>query len=452
MKKTTTKLNFLILFLLFIYSCSGGGGADSSSLGTVEPSVFPEHPLIWEIVSPSSVNMNEAKLNTAFDYAFADGTFTQSAIVIKDGKLVHERYRGILEGETTSIANSTTLDAETLQFLFGDRDQQSLSTSWSSAKSFTSFLIGIAESQGLISSINDSASIYITEWANDERSTITIKNILDMRSGLEPMCFDFFNQDLRVCQNQLDSGSGGDIVYSDDQLSGCINRNLAESGTIQPWYSATETYNRGDFKYSNCDTMVLGEIIFRATGQDVQTFAGYQLFSKINIDAFWWKDFVATGQSNGNLLAYCCLDSNARDYAKFGYMFLLGGIWEGDALSYNSYVNKIRDLEYYGLQFWKLCAKTPDFYGNCPDNSFIHSTIGFDGQYIMIDFSRNIVVVRNSLYAPILNLSNERKMRLIPSNLDSSNWILTLPRASGAGINSTFNASVFYDLVTQAIE
>ena len=61
--------------------------------------------------------MNEVKLNTAFNYAFADGTFTQSAIVIKDGKLVHERYRGILEGEINSIASSTTLDAATLQFL-----------------------------------------------------------------------------------------------------------------------------------------------------------------------------------------------------------------------------------------------------------------------------------------------------------------------------------------------
>ena len=450
MNKIVIRLNILTLSLLFIYSCSGGSNSISPEI--VEPSSSPEHPLIWEVVTPSSVNMNEVKLSSAFDYAFADGTFTQSAVVIKDGKLVYERYRGILDGESNAIANTTTLDVATLQFLFGERDQESLSSSWSSAKSFTSFLIGIAESQGLISSINDSASIYITEWANDARSEITIKNILDMRSGLEPMCFDFTNQELRVCQSQLDSGSGGDIVYSDDQLSGCINRNLAESGVIQPWYSTTEVYNRGDFKYSNCDTMVLGEIIFRATGQDVQTFADYQLFSKINIDAFWWKDFVASGQSNGNLLAYCCLDSNARDYAKFGHMLLLGGIWEGDSLSYNSYVNMIRELEYYGLQFWKLCAKSPDESGNCPDNSFIHSTVGFDGQYIMIDFARNMVVVRNSLYAPILNLSTERKMKLIPTSLSSSNWVLTLPRASGTPVNSNFNASVFYDLVTQAIE
>lgn len=450
MSKMIIRFNLFSLSLLLIYSCSGGSSAPSPEI--VEPYVFPEHPISWEIVTPSSVGMNEAKLNNAFDYAFTDGTFTQSAIVIKDGKLVYERYRGILDGESNSIANTTAFDDATLQLLFSDRDQQSLSSSWSSAKSFTSFLIGIAESQELISSINDSASLYISEWANDQRSEITIKNILDMRSGLEPMCFDFVNQNLRVCQNESDSGSGGDIVYSDDQLSGCINRNLAESGVIQPWYSSTEIYNRGDFKYSNCDTMVLGEIIFRATGQDIQTFAEYQLFSKINIEAFWWKDLVTPGQSNGNLLAYCCLDSNARDYAKFGYMLLLGGIWEGDSLSYNSYVNRIRELEYYGLQFWKICEKPPDQNGNCPDNNFIHSTIGFDGQYIMIDFNRNMVVVRNSLYAPILNFSSERIMKLIPTSLDSSNWILTLPRASGATANSSFNASVFYDLVTQAIE
>ena len=70
----------------------------------------------------------------------------------------------------------------------------------------------------------------------------------------------------------------------------------------------------------------------------------------------------------------------------------------------------------------------------------------------MIDFARNMVVVRNSLYAPILNLSTERKMKLIPTSLSSSNWVLTLPRASGTPVNSNFNASVFYDLVTQAIE
>ena len=121
--------------------------------------------------------------------------------------------------------------------LFGDRDQQSFHRHGQAQNLLQAFLIGIAESEGFISSINDSASIYISEWANDDRASITIKDILDMRSGLTPMCFDPYSQGLKVCSNLVDSSSGGNIIYSDDQLTGCINRDLAESGVIQPWFS-----------------------------------------------------------------------------------------------------------------------------------------------------------------------------------------------------------------------
>ena len=114
---------------------------------------------------------------------------------------------------------------------------------------------------------------------------LLLKNLLDMRSGLVPMCFDFTLQNLQECKNLTDSASGGDIVFADNQLDGCINRSLAESGVLQPWFSDTDIYNRGDFLYSNCDTMVLGEIIYRATGQDIQTYAEQKLFSKIYINA-----------------------------------------------------------------------------------------------------------------------------------------------------------------------
>ena len=68
-----------------------------------------------------------------------------------------------------------------------------------------------------------------------------------MRSGLVPICFNDELGELDTCQGISDSSSGGDIVFSDDQLSKCINRDLAESGVIQPWYSLTVIYNRGDF-------------------------------------------------------------------------------------------------------------------------------------------------------------------------------------------------------------
>ncbi len=132
-------------------------------------------------------------------------------------------------------------------------------------------------------------------------------------------------------------------------------------------------------------------------------------------------------------------------------MLLLGGIWEGNNLSYDSYVDAIKSLNYYGLQFWNLCSSPLDSNGDCPNNDWITSTIGYDGQYIMIDFNRNLVVVRSSLYEPVLNLSNERKMKLVSGRLSDSNWVSTAPRGVGSFISNDFSPNQFYYMVTQAI-
>ena len=58
------------------------------------------------------------------------------------------------------------------------------------AKSITSIIFGIALGQGYFPkwSLETTAATYLTEWAGDSRNTITIKNLLDMRSGLDPKC------------------------------------------------------------------------------------------------------------------------------------------------------------------------------------------------------------------------------------------------------------------------
>ena len=69
----------------------------------------------------------------------------------------------------------------------------------------------------------------------------------------------------------------------------------------------------------------------------------------------------------------------------------------------------------------------------------------------MIDFQRNIVVVRASLYTPIQNLSQDRKMKFNPSNLAQSNWIATVPNGLGSSANPNINASTFFELVANSI-
>ena len=451
-------LSSLLIFAI-LSACGGGGGSTDTSV-TVPPSSPPDfespHPDIWETASASEAGFDEDALDSAFEYAVTDGFYTQAAVLIKDGKLVRERYRGITDAEAAGLAAISSLpegqNAGYWQDLYGDRDAASAVTSWSTAKSFTSVLIGMAIEQGAIDSTTQSASDFIDEWEADDRASITIQQLLDMRSGLVPKCSSFETGVVGECSDYLSASSGGNIVYAADQLSGCIDREFAVPGTVYPWVSpqGDGPYEAGQFYYSNCDTQVLGEIIFRATGQDPGLFAQQNLFEPLNIEAEWWRDDVETGQGNGNYLTYCCLDSTARDFAKFGYMLLLGGIETSEGQSYAPSVSTIlAQQETYRNQFWAYCDSQP--FSASPDcENVLVMTIGFDGQYILVDQKNDIVLVRNSLYEPILNASDERKMRLNPLLLSESNWVASLPMAM-LGPRSEFGILSFYLAVADAL-
>ena len=455
-----SSLSSLLIFALL--SACGRGGSDSTETSvTVPPSSPPAfespHPDIWETASASEAGFDEDALDLAFEYAVTDGFYTQAAVLIKDGKLVRERYRGITDAEAAGLAAISSLpegqNAGYWQDLYGDRDAASAVTSWSTAKSFTSLLIGMAIEQGAIQSASQSASDFIDEWEADDRANITIQQLLDMRSGLIPKCSSFESAAVGECRDYPSASSGGNIVYAADQLSQCIDRELAVPGTIYPWVSpkGDGAYEAGQFYYSNCDTQVLGEIIFRATGQDPGLFAQQNLFEPLNMEADWWRDDVETGQANGNYLTYCCLDSTAQDFAKFGYMLLLGGIETSEGQSYASYVSTIlAQQETYQNQFWAYCDSPPFSVSTDCENILI-VTVGFDGQYILVDQKNDIVLVRTSLYVPILNASDDRKMRLNPLQLSASNWVASLPMAM-LGPRSEFGILEFYLAVADALQ
>ena len=140
----------------------------------------------WETSSPAEEGMDPDLLETAFINGFSDGSFTQAALVIRNEKIVLEQYRGITEGEKQILSDYGVIDEITQKYDY--RDQYDLASSWSTAKSFISILVGIAIDRGYVESIEESASNYIYEWENDERSEIKIKDLLNMRSGLVPIC------------------------------------------------------------------------------------------------------------------------------------------------------------------------------------------------------------------------------------------------------------------------
>ena len=161
---------FCTLLFTFILSSCGGSGSPSVPDNTPLPSPVPVDNVpdsntfpgsSWETSDPSDVGMNQAGILEALNYAFESSRNTQGVVIIRHGVIVGERY-----------ANGKSKD--------------SLATSWSTGKSFASALVGIAKDQGFIDSIDLPAENYLADWANSDKSEITIRAILEMRTGLAP--------------------------------------------------------------------------------------------------------------------------------------------------------------------------------------------------------------------------------------------------------------------------
>ena len=368
-----------ILFIAVVSITTCSGGSDSS---TQEPTPTP--------------SVLDLDLDGAFNYGMADGKFTQGITIYHQGNIIRDSFRGILPAEESfALSGGTYTMPQELIDEYKNRDRFSLTTSWSTGKSFTSILIGVAIDLGYISDLDQKASDFIFEWENDARSEITIRQLMDMRSGLI----------------LYEGGYGGNITIYSDQLSVCIDRPLREPSD-------------NDFIYNNCDSMVLGEIVERSSGRDFYEFADIYLFSKLDINAQWWTD------QSGNYLTYCCVDTTQEDFLKFGMMLLNNG---GDVVS-SSFINEIlaNNGEEYNLQFWFRDGMV--------------STIGYDGQYISVDFANNLIVARNSLYYQYVPVNGQ--IIMINNNFDVDNQLqipFTLPGIIGG--SGAFDMTMFLSIL-----
>lgn len=323
------------LAVVFLTACGGGGGAAAPEPATPTPTPVPTPP------PTPSIELN---VDAAFEYGMADGRYTQAMIIYQDGDVLRSEYRGITTNETANLPAAVSA----LSLFYLVRNENDFVHSWSVGKSVTSVLIGIAIDRGFIEELDQSASDYINEWADDTRANITIRNLLDMRSGL--------------INNDYDNGQFGPTGYL-DFTGNCINRQL-----------------RGDnsFQYINCDYQVLGEILERATGQDFMRFADDELFSKIGAEAYMWQD------ASGNYHTYSGLDMTANDFLEFG-KFLVD---DNQTILSDDYRQEILTRSgtsrTYNLGFW---------YGGG-----LVTARGADGQGMSIDNENKVVVIRNSLY------------------------------------------------------
>lgn len=289
---------------------------------------------------PSTVNIHQ--LNSFLDTVFADslpmkGTF--AVAVLHKNQLVAERYREDLSADNLFL-------------------------SWSMAKSFASTLTGIMVSQG---KMDPQQPTGIAEWAKDDRSKITLNNLLRMNSGLE------WNEDY---------GSDSDV-----------NRMLFKNGNMSLFTILKERKAAPDslWYYSSGTTNIVCHLIREAMGDDAAYYSlpRKELFNKIGMrSAVFETD--ASGVFSGSSYLYASL----RDYARYGLLYLNRGSWLGEQVLPESWIDFTTapsngSDNRYGASFWlNLGGDYPD----APADTYMCK--GHDGQYIFIIPSKELVIVR----------------------------------------------------------
>ena len=322
----------------------------------------------WETASLSSVAMDLIPMiNFMNDLSEMAEHRIHSLLIVKDGKLVFEEY---FQGDKFNLAQFT---GETG---FDSDDTHNLC---SVTKSFTSALIGIAIDKGFIQSVDQGVFDFFPEYSyifnsEPEKGDITLKHLLTMTSGLEWDDESYPYSDPRNDMYQLFSSSNP-IRY-------ILLKPLIETpGTV--------------FAYRNCNTNVLGEIVRQASEDRLDIFAEKYLFSKLGITDFEW-------QMLPNNTVFCSGDLRLRprDMAKFGYLFLNGGMWQNERIisqqwidistqkliDPNNYTANFSWADGYGYQWWIW----EDIYAVVFPSYFAS---GWGGQWIIMAPHLDLVVV-----------------------------------------------------------
>ena len=300
----------------------------------------------WETKNHDEVGLDKLKIEELFELTFSDDA-TMSAVLIKDGYIIKEQYA---EGF----------------------NENSYGTSWSTAKSFYAALVGISLDNGEIDSLDDPVAKYVPQYNEGKKKDITIRQILNMTSGLE---FPSHEHEM--------------MFFEPDHLAYAYEVGVEdEPGKV--------------FQYNNVNSMLMGEILKGATGKTAKQLIEERLFSKIGL-----KNYTAWEDEAGNTLTYCCLDMSARDYSRFGILFSRDGDWDGEQVISKDYVDESLKLYWgstpsmgwmhsdtrgYSLQWW---------ISKYDDEAKIYNTSGKFGQFVFIDKERDIIFTRITKYRPV---------------------------------------------------
>ena len=291
-------------------------------------------------------------------------TDTTGLLVIKDEEIAFEKYYQGNQESTRTISMSV-------------------------AKSFVSFLVGVALEEGKIKSLHDPVDSYVPILKGSGYEGVSLKNVLQMSSGVR------FTEDYGDLKSDL-------VRLVAAFTTGSLNEFVANL----PSERKAGTYN----KYVSTDTQVLSMVLAAATGKRLTEYMQEKLWSRLGAeyDAEWLTD------TTGTEMAFGGLNAALRDYAKLGLLYLnQGRNFKGEQLVSPEWVKASvtpdaphlmpgRDnpnSEFpmgYGYQWW-----IPEF----PDGDF--SAIGIYGQFVYVYPKYNVVIAKTSAYVDYNNTGDE---------------------------------------------
>lgn len=305
----------------------------------------------------ADVNINPALqsiVNKAFDEDDGKVVNTRAILIYKDSLIVGEKYAPGYTSETPQMG-------------------------WSMTKSITNALVGILVKQGQLDIYKPAL---IKEWHqedNDPRNEITIDHLLRMSSGLHFV--EEYDKQSTVNQMLWTKADAGKVAYS---------QNLRHPVDTK-WY------------YSSGTTNIISHIIRQqfSTHQEYINFPYNALFNKLGMNTA-----IMETDANGTYVGSSLMYASARDWAKLGILYLQDGVWDGERILPEGWVDysktptqTVEPYNFYGAHFWINASKEPAVkidiprsWPGVPDDAYYAS--GFEGQTVLIIPSHKVVIVR----------------------------------------------------------
>lgn len=359
MKKRYTAL---VVFVLLAVPAAGQSHGDWPTKG-------------WKSSTPEAQGIDASVLDE-LDREFASGRhgYIDGMLVIRLGFIVYEKsysqdYDRLFEGRDQARGQYNYYDPDWHPYY----KRGPLHTMQSVSKSVTSALIGIAIGQGEIPGPDVEVSRYFKDLkhvdSDPRRQAIKLRDLLTMTAGIA--------WDESTVTYTDPKNSCAAMEQSDDWISYVLDQPMA-------------TTPGQDFVYNSGATVMLDQVLWKATGKHADDYAVEHLFGPLGIEDFYWKT-TPTGiiDTEGGLYLA------PRDLAKFGYLYLHDGLWEGKRILPEGWVSSTvtpavdvsesNDWK-YGFQWWLLPYEEGE-------NTYAYTGLGYGGQRLLVVPEHDLVAV-----------------------------------------------------------